>query len=123
MVAALPALEGKIAYLASAGADGVPHLAVGEIERTTEETVHFHGWLCPRTLQNLDVNRRVALAAGLGPGGIQVVGTVEEKTVDAVLDGYGVEDREVPQVRFHLVVRVDLAMAMTDRAHTDRPLV
>ncbi|MBE0617368.1 MAG: pyridoxamine 5'-phosphate oxidase family protein [Proteobacteria bacterium] len=122
MSEALSALEGKAAYLASAGADGAPHLAVGEIERATAETVHFRGWFCPRTLENLEANRRVALAAGLGPGGVQVAGTVVENTVDALLDGCGANDRDVPQVRFHLVVQIEAIMAMTDRAHTDRVL-
>ncbi|MDW7710573.1 MAG: pyridoxamine 5'-phosphate oxidase family protein [Deferrisomatales bacterium] len=123
MTRSLPAsLEGKTAYLATADEGGVPHLAVGEVEGQASGGVLFRGWLCPRTLANLDANRRVALAVGLGPDGVQLVGTVEEKSVDAVLDGYGLASEDVPQVRYRLVVRPAEALRMTDRAHTDRPL-
>lgn len=115
-------LEGKTAYLATADAAGVPHLAVGEIVEAGAETLLFRGWLCPRTLANLEDNRAVSLAVGLGADGLQFVGTVEEKTVDAVLDGYGEADKDVPQVRYRLAVKPSQTLAMTDRAHTDRPL-
>jgi hypothetical protein len=123
MTRPLPAsLEGKTAYLATADETGIPHLAVGEVEGQTGEGVLFRGWLCPRTLANLDANRSVALAVGLGPGGLQLVGTVVEETVDAVLDGYGAGSEDVPPVRYRLVVRPTETLLMTDRAHTDRPL-
>mgnify|MGYP005845678607 CR=1 FL=1 len=115
-------LEGKIAYLATADAAGVPHLAVGEIVEAGGETLLFRGWLCPRTLANLEDNPAVSLAVGLGPEGLQFVGTLEDKTVDAVLDGYGAADRDVPQVRYRLAVKPVQTLVMTDRAHTDRPL-
>jgi len=117
-----PHLTGQTAYLASADAAGAPHLTVGEIEKATARTLRFRGWLCPQTLRNLEGNDRVALAVGLGPEGLQFVGTVAERSVDAVRDGYGAEDREAPRVRYRLLIRVVQTMAMTDEAHTDRPL-
>ncbi len=117
-----PELEGKTAYLATADGAGLPHLAVGQVEGQTEDGVLFRGWLCPRTLANLHANRGVALAVGLGPGGLQFVGTVVEEAVDAVLDGYGAPSEDVPQVRYRLVIRPVETLLMTDRAHTDRPL-
>lgn len=114
-------LEGKPAYLATADPAGVPHLAVGEIVEAGTETLLFRGWLCPRTLANLEDNQAVSLAVGLGPAGLQFVGTVVEKTIDAVLDGYQ-EAEDVPQVRYRLAVKPAETLSMTDRAHTDRPL-
>jgi len=117
-----PHLTGQTAYLASADPAGVPHLTVGEILKATARTLRFRGWLCPRTLQNLEHNDRVAVAVGLGPEGLQFVGSVVERSVDAVRDGYGAEDREAPRVRYRLLIRVTETLAMTDEAHTDRPL-
>jgi hypothetical protein len=115
-------VRGKKAYLASADAQGVPHLAVGEVEEFQGSRLQVSGWLCPFTLRNLGQNPHLLVVVGLGEEGYQFVGRVVEKAVDAYMDGYAAGDEEVPHARYRLSVEVDRTIAMTERPHSDRDL-
>jgi hypothetical protein len=112
-------VEGKVCYLASADVDGVPHLAIGEVESAGEDRLEVGGWFCPRTLANVDRNPSVALSVGIGPNGFQFVGRVEEKAVEAIMDGFFPGDEEIPKAKFRLSIRVDETMPMTEKPHSD----
>lgn len=110
---------GKGCYVASADAKGTPHLAVGEVEEAEGELITVGGWFCPQTLANVEHNPQIALSVGLGPNGYQFLGRVEEKAVEAVMDGFFPGDEDIPKAKFRLVVRVTKTMPMTERPHSD----
>jgi hypothetical protein len=117
------ALENRDAYLASASADGRPHLSVGHLDEVEPDRLLFSGWLCPQTLENLEGNRFVSVTVQSGSEGYQITGKVEEKAVDAVMDGYVPgEEAPIPQVRYRLVVRPERVLQMSPHAHSDRDL-
>lgn len=110
---------GKTCYVASADAEGAPHLAVGEVEEAEGDVIKVGGWFCPQTLSNVERNPQVALSVGLGLDGYQFLGRVEEKAVEAVMDGFFPGDEDIPKAKFRLVVRVRKSMSMTERPHSD----
>lgn len=116
-------LPGTAAVIASAGADGVPHLALGMVDGASASHLEVSGWLCPQTLANLEGNPRVAVAVDPGgPLGFQLLGTVTEKSVGAVRRPGAAEDAAAPRVKYRLVVRIEATLALTDQPHTDQPL-
>ena len=115
------------AFVASTDENGVPHLAVGH-DPTVPDPDHlvFEAWFCPKTLQNVSRNPRVAVVVVTpdSGAGYQFVGTVEQLATTGILDGYADTQEEppgMPQVQSRLVVRVDQVMEFSEGAHTDRP--
>ena len=115
------------AFVATADANGNPHLAAGRgIAVFEPNRLVFESWFCQTTLKNLQENSRVAVAIAdpVNGNGYQFLGSVE-KTVDtAVIDGYvpDLEPAGLPQVQWRLEIRVESVMAFTADAHSDRPL-
>jgi hypothetical protein len=113
-------------FVATANGEGVPHLAAaGELEIRPDGSVVVTEWFCPRTMDNLQGNRRVALVAwdSQSDSGYQLVGEVEAVNDLAMLDGYagGEAPRAQPQVEWELVVRVDEALDFSQGPHSDEP--
>ena len=99
-------LGGQIAYIASADAQGRPHLAVGRIEEWEGTRLVFSGWLCPQTLANIGANPSVSVTIPIGEAGWQFSGRVEHAQVDAVLDGWTPgEDPGTPQSRYRPAIQ------------------
>ena len=118
----LDQIRGKPCFLVSADERGYPHLAAATVERAEEDLVTVTGWFCPQTLSNLESNSRVTVAITRSSEGVQLAGQVEERAVEAVMDGFYPTEREVPQAKFRLAVRVRKAMRLTDRPHSDEAL-
>jgi uncharacterized protein len=115
------------AFVATADANGNPHLAAGRGVAVIEpDRLIFEAWFCMTTLRNLQENPQVAVAiADPATGnGYQFAGRLEKCEDTAVLDGYlpGGEPPGLPQVQWRLEVRVENVMAFTADAHSDRPL-
>src|SRR5208337_4707541 len=93
----------KVAYVASADSQGLPHLAVSKLIRVPDaEHVTFTGWFCPQTTENIAKNPKLAVSAwdAAHDHGYQLVGEVTKSTVTAVLDGWTGSEREygpIPQ--------------------------
>jgi hypothetical protein len=115
------------AIVASADALGNPHLAVGQDLRVVDpDHLVFEAWFCPKTLENVSGNPKVAIAvtdpsSGMG---FQLAGVVENTSEVGILNGYvpGVEEPGTPQVESRLVVRIIRLMEFSPGAHTDRAI-
>lgn len=115
------------AFVASADATGIPHLAAGrELKVPDSHHLVFDAWFCSTTLRNVTQNPHVAVVVILpdSGAGYQLAGTIEHMVDSALLDGYvpGEEERGMPQVQSRLVIRVDEVMEFSAGSHTDRPL-
>jgi len=116
-----------VATLASADADGCPHLALGNgIKVLDGEHLLFENWFCQTTLRNVERNQRVAVAvmAAESATGYQFIGSVVHGSDMALLDGY--TPGRVPvsdlQALTRLVVRVEEVLAYCSGIHSDLPV-
>lgn len=112
--------------LATASADGVPHLAsAGKLTVAGQGQVVVAEWFCPGAMENLQQNKRVTIVAwdAEADRGHQLVGRVVERREGAVVDGFAEELREEgpPQVEQELVIRVDEILRFSQGPHTDEP--
>jgi len=113
-------------FVATADERGRPHVAAAAgFAAPAPDRVKVSAWFCPGTVNNLAVNRQIALVVwDPGPDiGYQLCGEMEKMEEIAVLDGYGGEaemrGKPVPQVERQIVVRVDRVLAFTHAPHTD----
>lgn len=115
------------AFVATADANGNPHLAAGRDVSIVEPAgLVFESWFCQTTLKNLQGNPNLAvvIADPATGNGFQFIGRVERIVDTAVLDGYvpDLEPAGMPQVQWRLEIRVESVMTFTADAHSDRPL-
>ncbi len=90
MAIALAKQVGSV-FVATADAQGVPHLAAaGKVVLTPEGRVAVTEWLCPGTMENLKANRRIALAVWdvKKDFGYQLVGESEKVEDLLMMNGY-----------------------------------
>jgi hypothetical protein len=119
--------ESTVAFVASADADGRPHLAAGEnLTAVDGDHLMFEQWFCPTTLGNVARNPQVAVVvmpAAAGKG-FQFLGSVVRALDTAILNGYAptVEKPGTPQTLTSLVVRVEAVLEFHAGIHTDVPL-
>jgi|GEM_PF-5508844 len=116
-----------VATVASAGADGRPHLALGSgITVLDGEHIAFGNWLCRTTLHNVEQNRQVAVSvmARESATGYQFVGRVVHGFDTALVGGYTPEPLPVGdlQALTSLVVRVEEVLAFCTGIHSDQPV-
>jgi uncharacterized protein len=112
------------ALVATAGADGLPHLAVAR--RLTLEgggTVSATEWFCPGTVSNVAHSPLVSVVVWdeLRDVGFQILGAVEGMEDLAMLDGYSPGDAplRVPQVERALRIRVQKVLRFSQAPHSD----
>jgi len=124
-IAALGRQVGHV-LVATAGNDGLPHLAVaGEISAQGDDHLIVGEWFCPGMLANLQQNGRVAVVVW-DPStdtGHQALGRVQRIEDVAVLDGYAprVESRHpTPQIERRLTIHVETILQFSRRPHTDQ---
>ncbi|MBJ6724037.1 pyridoxamine 5'-phosphate oxidase family protein [Geomesophilobacter sediminis] len=114
------------AFVASSGADGMPHLAAAEAVSVPDlQRLRFEAWFCPTTLRNVSVNPIVAVAVAdpASGQGFQFVGRVETVEETAMMDGFLPDEPPgMPQVETRMTVLVECVMEFTAGAHTDQPL-
>lgn len=114
------------AFVASADADGQPHLAVGqELKVPDEDHVVFEAWFCPKTLENVADNPLVAVVVLESSSGIgyQLAGRVEETAEVGILDGFVPEEKSgMPQVESRLIIRILSLMEFSQGAHNDHAI-
>jgi predicted pyridoxine 5'-phosphate oxidase superfamily flavin-nucleotide-binding protein len=116
-----------VATVASADADGRPHLALGNgIKVLDDEHLLFENWFCQTTLRNIEENQQVAVAvmAHDSASGYQFIGNVVHGFDVAMLDGYtpGAVPVSDLQVLSQLVVRVEDVLAFCTGIHSDLPV-
>jgi hypothetical protein len=116
-------------FVATADVQGLPHLATASrMEDSPDGRLRVLYWFCPRTVENLQHNRRVSITVW-DPGadeGYQILGTVERVADTAYLDGFDPESEEAvtyPSVERELVLLVDEVLAFRHAPHGDRVLV
>lgn len=118
----------RVAYVASVGASGIPHLAVSRLIRVLDDRhVTFTGWFCPQTVENVKSNKAVAIAVWdpAGDHGFQLIGAVEDSVVAAVMNGFSGDARhfaDIPQEERKLTVRVDAVLEFHATLHSDESL-
>jgi hypothetical protein len=118
--------EATLAIVASVGASGNPHLALGSIKVMDGEHLLLENWYCQSTLQNLEQNRRLAIVvmAQDMKVGYQFIGQLAHGFDVAFLSGYApaVEPAGEPQALTRMVVKVEEILAFCSGIDTDRPL-
>jgi hypothetical protein len=114
------------AFIATADATGLPHVAVArKIAFSLDEgRIIVEEWFCPSTMANLQVNRRLAIVVWdpVGDVGYQLLGEMTHMEDAAIMDGYapGARDQtSLPQVERRLLVRVDRVIHFSCALHTD----
>lgn len=116
-----------VATVASADADGRPHLALGSgLTVLDDEHLLFENWFCPTTLKNVEQNRQVAVAVMMNDmaSGYQFIGSVVHGADMALLGGYPPVTVPVGdlQALSQLVVRVEEVLAFCTGIHSDLPV-
>lgn len=117
----------EIATVASADADGRPHLAFGtDIKVLDGEHLLFENWFCQTTLRNVEQNQQVAIGvmAHDSASGYQFIGSVVHGFDVALLDGYAPGALPVSdlQALTRLTVRVEEVLAFCTGIHSDLPV-
>ena len=120
----LAAAVGHI-FVATSGADGLPHLAAASaLTGVADDQVLVTEWFCPGSITNLRDNPRVSLVVwdtGADKG-YQLLGEVTEIEDVGVLDGYDPDlesTSPAPQVERRLLVRVGKVIQFTRAPHSD----
>lgn len=115
-------------FIATADAEGLPHLAAGAgLEDVGDGLVAVRGWFCPGMMANVDQNRHIALIvwnAGSGEG-CQLLGEIERSEELAIQNGYDPEvDKTpaMPQVEREMIVRVSSIIGLSYAPHSDLEL-
>lgn len=114
-----------LVLVATADERGLPHVAAADaLTAAAEGGVKVTEWLCRGTMENLDVNRRVALVVwdDERDSGYQLLGSVERIEEVGVLDGLSPGDashRPVPQAEHELLVRVERVLDFSRAPHAD----
>ncbi len=117
----------RYALIATASAEGLPHIAsAGSLTQTSETDVVLTDWFCPGTVANLGQNPRVAIVVW-DPDtdiGYQLLGTMTSLRDIGMLDGYiaGEEERPFPQAERELHIHVDQIIGFSHAPHTDMRL-
>ncbi len=119
-------LAGKLGHLlvATAGPDGMPHVAAAGKISHYGDTVEVRAWFCPVTVENLRTGKSVSLVIWdpQQDHGYQLLGRAELVTEVAQLDGYLPELEErgpLPQVERKLVIRVTSILDFKHAPHSD----
>jgi pyridoxine/pyridoxamine 5'-phosphate oxidase len=118
----------KVAYVASADSQGLPHLAVSKLIRVLDaEHVTFTGWFCPQTAENIAKNPKIAVSVWdqTRDHGYQIAGEVTKSTVTAVLEGWTGPEREygpIPQEERRLTLAVQAVLELTSGTHSDKSI-
>lgn len=113
-----------VATVASADADGRPHLALGSGLRVLDdEHLLFENWFCQATLRNVEQNQQVAVAVMNGSAsGYQFIGSVVHGIDVALLGTTGALPVNDLQALSQLVVRVEEVLAFCTGIHSDLPV-
>lgn len=112
-------------FVATAAADGTPHLAAAAKVALNGDLVEVSAWYCPATVVNLRHNRAISLVVWepSTDQGYQILGQAERVEELAVMDGFlpGREEAQPqPQVERKLVVRVERILDFHRAPHSDR---
>jgi len=113
------------AFIATADATGLPHIAAARKIALNKEGIVVEEWFCPGTLANLAENRRMAIVVWDPDNdlGYQLLGEAIEVEDTAIMDGYAPDiknDKLLPQVERRLLVRVDKVIHFSSAPHTDQ---
>lgn len=113
-------------FVATANADGLPHIATaGAISLKGTDRVGVTEWFCPGTMANLEDSERIALVVWdpETDSGYQLLGRVTEVKEQAVMDGYlpEAEEQALPQVERELGIRVEEILYFSQGPHSDEP--
>lgn len=110
-------------FVATVGADGMPHLAAAGKIALVGEVLEVSAWFCPATVANLRQNRAVSLVVWepASDQGYQLLGQTERVEEVAIMDGFlpREEARPLPQVERKLVVRVERILDFRHAPHSD----
>jgi hypothetical protein len=114
----------KNVYIATAGANSIPHIAAAGPLTMRGDLVGVSAWYCPQTLANVGNGRQIAIAVWdkEADSGYQLTGRCEKVEEVAVMDGYSPKTETkatYPQVERMLLVRVEKIFAFTQALHTD----
>jgi predicted pyridoxine 5'-phosphate oxidase superfamily flavin-nucleotide-binding protein len=121
---ALAARVGTV-FVATADADGLPHVAsAGRVATSPGGKVVLADWFCPGTVHNLGRNPRISIVIwdAARDEGFQLLGEVEAVKELGMLNGYRPGEGESPsppQVERELTVRVDRILVFTHAPHSD----
>lgn len=116
------------AYVATADARGVPHVAVSRRLRVLDaDRIAFLDWFCPRTVANVRDNGSVSVVVWDPERnhGHQLLGEVVGSEVTAMMDGYSGsadESTHLPQEEREYTVRVTSVLEFKSGLHTDEGL-
>lgn len=121
------ALSGKleVVFVATADADGVPHVAAAEkLRLLDDDCVAVKSWYCPGTINNLQDNPNIAIVVWdkSSDHGYQLLGVLEGADDLAIMDGFASEvetKNPLPEIEKQLRVRVDKIVAFRRTAHSD----
>jgi predicted pyridoxine 5'-phosphate oxidase superfamily flavin-nucleotide-binding protein len=117
----------QVGFAASSDGEGNPHLAAGRVVTPLDgDHLALEDWFCHTTLANIARNPRIAVVVAEPDtgNGYQFLGTVEQVTDRAMIDGLAPEEEGagMPQVLSRIVVRIEKVFAFSAGVHTDIPL-
>lgn len=111
-------------FLATADAEGMPHIAAAGRLEAAGESVTVTEWFCPDTVANLQSNDRVTVVVWdeKADRGYQLPGRLEQVKGVGIMDGYapGAESTPpLPQVEEELRIRVEKILDFRLGPHSD----
>jgi len=119
------AAETGTVFVATADDKAMPHIAgAGKIELIEKDCLAVTEWFCPRTVDNLQKNRKVSIVVWdkSSDAGFQLLGQLQKIEDMRVLDGYvpALEGRPpLPQIEKRLIVRIDKISDFKLGPHSD----
>ncbi len=112
-------------FVATADAQGIPHLAAaGKVKLIEPNTIAVTEWFCPGTVANVQANKQISVVIWdqTADTGYQLVGKVEKIDEMGILDGYAPQQEQkppLPQVRRQLVIKVEKIIGFKLAPHSD----
>ncbi|GAB4335858.1 MAG: hypothetical protein Kow0099_08520 [Candidatus Abyssubacteria bacterium] len=116
-----------LVQVATSDAQGTPHIAAAKgISVLDDEHLAFEDWFCTQTIENLEMNPRIALSVldRTAHKGYQFIGTAEKAVLTEMLNGYAPEVESklgpIPQAKHRLKIRVEKILELSTGPHSDK---
>jgi len=116
--------DNGIILIATADKNCIPHIAAAKRLSINNDCAAVEEWFCPCTMENISVNRNIAIVVWDNQAdiGCQLIGKVQDVSDEAIMDGFlpGFEKfPPLPQVERQLLVKIEKILEFKLAPHSD----
>jgi len=115
----------KRVFIVTADSSGIPHLAIaGRMSAVHGMSVSVASWFCPKTVENMNSNKNVAIIAWdpETDTGYQLIGEVAKMEEVEMVNGFSEKlehGPHLPQVERKATIRIDKILDFKRGPHSD----